>query len=111
MYWESTLEVVRQTAREYDISLWQSAQKIMQTNSLPARACNALNAFLNLIDNIETATEGYEPGELTEYMLHQTGLLEHYRKEKSEKDQMRIENLEDWFLQHVSFVLKMMKCL
>ena len=88
---EQTLQVLRDTARSQQISLWQATK----TAGLSARASNALIIFIQLIDRLDEETNGWQLGEITEYVLQQSNLFEHYRKEKSEKGASRIENLEE----------------
>ena len=88
-----TVDAIRDHARAQNISLWQGAIDIASNNGIPARASNAVNLFINLIDDISEKTKSLELYEQTEQVMHQTNLFSHYKKEKGEKAQMRIENL------------------
>ncbi|MEH6826381.1 MAG: DNA helicase II [Motiliproteus sp.] len=90
-----TVEVVRQRARDEGISLWQSAHEVIGLKLLPARASNALGAFIELIDRLDNETEGVPLHEQTEHVIAHSGLIEHHLKEKGEKAQSRIENLQE----------------
>jgi DNA helicase-2/ATP-dependent DNA helicase PcrA len=90
-----TLETLRETAKTADQSLWEAAQQLIATNGLPARATQALKIFLDLIEQLASETAGLTLGEQVEHMLGRTGLLEHYKKEKGEKGEARVENLEE----------------
>ncbi|MEW6353678.1 MAG: DNA helicase II [Pseudomonadota bacterium] len=92
---DSTLEALRVHARAQQISLWQAAHALIAQNHLAARAANALAVFLRLIDGIAETTRELELHEKTEHVLAHSGLLDHYRKEKGEKGQTRLENLEE----------------
>jgi DNA helicase-2/ATP-dependent DNA helicase PcrA len=91
----NTLISLRTTARENAGSLWKTAQDLIANNLLPGRAANALQHFLSLIDDIDKNTKNNTLAEQTEYALQQSGLIEHYKKEKSEKGLSRVENLEE----------------
>jgi DNA helicase-2/ATP-dependent DNA helicase PcrA len=91
----TTINTLRELVREHSISLWRAAEITLEQNLLPNRALNALQHFLALIDEISAATVTFEPGELTQYALQASGLYDHYRKEKGEKGQTRIENLDE----------------
>lgn len=91
----ATLENLRQFARAENISLWQAAETLIRENHLNTRAANALQAFLQLIDQTDEKTKQDELGDMMEYILSASGLMGHYRKEKGEKAQSRIENLEE----------------
>ena len=89
------LDSVRLHARELKISLWQASLDLLDKAKLPSRAANALKTFLDLIGRLAAETAGTPLANQVEVMLHASGLLEHYRNEKSEKSEMRVENLEE----------------
>ena len=92
---DRTVQVVREYARSHGISMWQAAGQIMADKGLPARALNALNTFLLLIERIATDCQGLDLHEQTEQVVEASGLIGHYKKEKGEKGRARIENLEE----------------
>lgn len=92
---ERSIAAVRELARERAVSLWQAATFIVAEKRLPARATNAIQGFLDLIDSIANETAEMELAEQTDHMLSRCGLIDHYRKEKGEKGQARVENLEE----------------
>jgi DNA helicase-2/ATP-dependent DNA helicase PcrA len=54
-----------------------------------------LNGFLQLINVLEEDTREFELYEQVEHVIQNSGLIEHYHKEKGEKGQARLENLEE----------------
>lgn len=92
---EQTIASLRQQARAYNQSLWKTAIQLLASQELPARAANALTSFLRLIDTMAADTAHYALSEQTEHILRVSGLFAHYLKEKGEKAQARIENLEE----------------
>ena len=90
-----TVDAVRERAKSEKISLWMAALKLIASSELPARARDALNIFLQLIDRMARETAGLTLGEVAEHMLAGSGLIEHYKKEKGEKAESRVENLEE----------------
>lgn len=90
-----TVEVIREHARTEQISMWRAATEVVGLKKLPARASNALVVFLDLINDLTRETEGTELHEQTEHVIQRSGLIEHHMKEKGEKAQSRIENLEE----------------
>jgi DNA helicase-2/ATP-dependent DNA helicase PcrA len=62
---------------------------------LAARGVSALIAFLELIEILAVDTDGMDLYEQLEHALHHSKLMAHYQKEKGEKGQARIENLEE----------------
>lgn len=90
-----TVDTVREAARLADISMWQAARKLIENGSLTARATNALNGFIELIEKLDSDTRSIELHEQVEHLIHGSGLIEHYGKEKGEKAEARVENLEE----------------
>jgi len=92
---ERSVEAVRDVAKQQGVSLWQAAGWIVDNKSLPARAANALRAFTDMIDELATDTGDMSLHEQVDHVVHNVGLIEFYQKEKSEKAQARVENIEE----------------
>ncbi|MHB1239938.1 MAG: DNA helicase II [Gammaproteobacteria bacterium] len=92
---ERTLAAVRQGARERGVSLWQATRFVLESGTLAARAANALQAFLVLIERLRGETAGLELHERVDHAMTASGLLEHYRNDRSERNRARVENLEE----------------
>jgi ATP-dependent DNA helicase UvrD/PcrA len=90
-----TVDAVREFAKGANLSLWEATLQMFASNALTARAASSLKGFLELIDAMARDTATLTLGEQVEHMLHQSGLLEHYKKEKGEKAESRVENLEE----------------
>jgi DNA helicase-2/ATP-dependent DNA helicase PcrA len=90
-----TIDVVREHAKNENVSMWRAANEVVEYKKLPARALNALQTFLDLINQLDTATEDTDLHETTDHVIKVSGLIEHHEKEKGEKGQSRIENLEE----------------
>jgi len=90
-----TLDIVREEARQREMTMWDATLKLIEENVLTGRASNALQTFTDLIYEMQAATSEIELHEMVEHVMHQSGLIEHYRKEKSEKAEQRIENMEE----------------
>ncbi len=90
-----TLVKLRSIARENNLSLWQAAAEVLAKNQLTSRAANALRQFVALINNIHQTTRNATLAEQVEQTLQKTTLLEHYKKDKTEKGLSRVENLEE----------------
>jgi len=92
---ERTLDVVRQTARQHRTSLWQAATRVIQERPVSPRACNALQVFLDLVEALAEGLSGLPLGEQVEHVMHPSGLVDHFSREKGEKGQTRLENLQE----------------
>ncbi|HEB62855.1 MAG TPA: DNA helicase II [Gammaproteobacteria bacterium] len=90
---QRTLDSIRTIAREQVTSMWRAAQFVVAENELTARAGNAVKVFLSLIDQMDEGTDSLLLHERVEQTIQQSGLIDHYKKEKGEKGQTRIENL------------------
>ncbi|WNB74693.1 DNA helicase II [Methylomonas koyamae] len=90
-----TLDDMRILARQQQLSLWQAAQAMLEQNQLPARAANALRGFMNLVLELGTATQGFNLHETVKHVVEASGLIELYKKEKQDKGEARVENLEE----------------
>ena len=101
---QRTLDTLRAMANENKMSLWQSAVVVMENKLLPARAANALHAFMLLMSEMAKGNENLLLHELTDHVIENSGLKEHYKKEKGEKGQARIENMDELITAARSFV-------
>lgn len=90
-----TLDVVRDCARSRDIALWSAINAVLEEKLLPARALGALEGFAVLINELDSGTDDLMLEEIAEHAIQSSGLVEFYKKEKGEKGQARIENLEE----------------
>ena len=92
---DRTLDVVRQTAREQQLTLWQATRELMQNKALAGRAASALQRFCELVDSLATETADMPLHVQTDRVIKDSGLWIMYEQEKGEKGQARIENLEE----------------
>ncbi len=90
-----TLDVVRDCARGREISLWQAIAAVIAEKLLPARALGALEGFVALINELDSGTDELLLEEVVEHVIQGSTLIEFYQKEKGEKGQARVENLEE----------------
>jgi DNA helicase-2/ATP-dependent DNA helicase PcrA len=87
-----TMDMVRDTARGRSTSLWNGALASVQSG-LPQRAALALQAFMALIDKLAREVQGLELQNQVDHVIQMSGLIEHFKKEKGERGEGRIENL------------------
>ena len=92
---ERSVEKVRDVARQFNTSLWLAAKQIIEDKGLPTRAANALQGFLDMIEELSAATIEMSLHEQVDHVVHNVGLIEYYEKEKTEKAQARVENIEE----------------
>lgn len=91
----TTLMMVREHAREYNVPLWQASKNLIESNSLSTRASKALSGFLQLINQLKDHTKSLSLAATTEYVIHSSGLYDLYTRDRSDKTQSRLENLQE----------------
>ena len=90
-----TIEKIRTKAREFGFSMWEASQQLIKNQELSNRAMNALQHFLDLIEQASLESSAMKLHELIEHLIHVCRLVEYHRKEKGEKGRARIENLQE----------------
>ena len=90
-----TLETVRECARERSFSMWQAIAAVTEEKRLPARALGALQGFTVLINEMDSGTDELALEEIAEHVIQGSGLVDFHEKEKGERGQARVENLEE----------------
>ena len=92
---DKTLALIRESAREHDLSLWQTAIQMQQDKQLSGRASNALAAFVELVIKLSDECRELSLDKQADNVIKQSGLYAMYQAEKGEKAQARVENLEE----------------
>jgi DNA helicase II / ATP-dependent DNA helicase PcrA len=87
-----TLDLLRDTARAQGTSLWMAAAHSVETG-LAQRAGTALKGFMLIVDKLAAEIAGLELYEQVDHVVQSSGLIEHYKKEKGERGEGRVENL------------------
>lgn len=90
-----TLDAVRLHARDFGCSMWQASEDLLKGNAMPARAANALRAYLELIEKLDKETTDLDLYEQGKLVIEASGLVEHFQKSRDGKGQDRIENLQE----------------
>ncbi|HUY84679.1 MAG TPA: 3'-5' exonuclease, partial [Steroidobacteraceae bacterium] len=89
-----TVDALREAARDAGVSLWAAARAATGA-ALPQRAAQSLGAFLALIDRLAVEIQGLELHEQIDRVINASGLVEHFKKEKGERGEGRVENLQE----------------
>ncbi len=88
----TSVEKLRQLARENGLSLWSAAS---QAGAVLGRSAANIQQFTGLIESLAAETGGLALARTTERVIERSGLREHYRKEKGELAEARLENLDE----------------
>ena len=89
-----TVEAMRSYARANACSMWRAAGAVA-SGEVGGRAATSIVVFLNLIEKMAKETENLDLHEQVDHVIHASGLVEFFRKEKGERGETRIENLEE----------------
>lgn len=92
---DRTLDILRNLARERQLTLWQATHIAIQENMLASRSATALLRFIELVNSLHRDTEEMSLFEQTDFVIKHSGLYTMYQQEKGEKGEVRIENLEE----------------
>ena len=87
-----TVELVRAYARANACSMWRAAGAIA-SDELNGRAAGAVNAFMSLIERLARETRGLSLQDQVDHVIHMSGLIDFFKKDKGEKGETRVENL------------------
>lgn len=92
----TTMERLRPLAREAGHSLWYTARAVVVGGGgALGRSTGAVRGFLEFVDALDEATKERSLADRMEAVIASAGLREHYRKEKTEQAETRLENLDE----------------
>jgi DNA helicase-2/ATP-dependent DNA helicase PcrA len=100
-----TLDILRSTARQQELTLWQTCLRVLDEKLLSGRAANAVRGFMDLIVELQQDTEELSLHRMTDHVIQASGLKTMYEVEKGEKARARVENLEELVTAARTFVM------
>ena len=89
-----TVEMVRSYARANACSMWRAAGAIA-SDALGGRAASSVTAFMQLIERMAHEVAPLDLADKVDHVIHLSGLIDFFKKEKGERGEARIENLEE----------------
>ncbi len=92
---DKTITQIRDVAREAGVSLWHASAEILSANALKGRAATAVGGFMTLIIKLRADTKDMPLNDMVEHIIEHSGLLAHYKKDRTDKGEARIENLQE----------------
>jgi DNA helicase-2/ATP-dependent DNA helicase PcrA len=90
-----SLDVLREAARAAGSSLWEAAAACIGSGALGAKAAAAVHGFMALIERLARETTTLTLHEQVDQVLKASGLIEHYRRDKADRGEARVENLDE----------------
>ena len=92
---DRSVETIREHARQNNSSMWAAAHDIVENNLMAARAKNAIAGFIALINEIALSAGDIKLHELVAVMLDKVALRSHFEKDKTDKGQAKVENINE----------------
>ncbi len=90
-----TVEAMRAYARANGCSLWRAAGAVASDETTGGRARAAVTVFLNLIERMAKDLVPLGLADQVDHVIHASGLIDFFRKDKGEQGETRVENLEE----------------
>ena len=90
-----SLDSIRDRARAQGISMWDAAKACVAAQELGPKGSLAVAAFLSLIERLSEECRHLDLHETVDKVITHSGLIGHFQKEKGEKGEQRVENLEE----------------
>jgi DNA helicase-2/ATP-dependent DNA helicase PcrA len=90
-----TIDDIRRLAKSEQTTLWVAMMARLKAEYFTPRAENALKGFVQLINSLSEQSESLELFEQVKNAIRQSGLIEFHKKEKGDKGEARVENLEE----------------
>jgi DNA helicase-2/ATP-dependent DNA helicase PcrA len=87
-----SVDLMRNYTRANSCSMWRAAGAIA-SDELASRSANAVMAFLNLVERMARDTEDLDLADKVDHVIHASGLIDMFKKDKGEKGETRVENL------------------
>jgi DNA helicase-2/ATP-dependent DNA helicase PcrA len=92
---DNTQMLLREHAKQHSLPLWHAASQLVAEKRLPSRATTGVAQFIQSMQTLGNDVQNLPLPEIVQHVVYNSGLIEHYRKEKGEKGISRIENLEE----------------
>ena len=90
-----SLADMRAFATERSVSLWESAERLLEAGQVKGRAKTGLQSFMGIIERLTEMVDDASLHGLMKTTLELSGLKDYHASEKGEKGQARVENLEE----------------
>lgn len=91
-----TIDTLREMARHENLTLWDAAERLCRSPALAARARTPLIGFLQLIEKLAHTTHELALADQVKLVIADSGLRDHYKKEKGDQGEARVENLDEF---------------
>ena len=90
-----SMDVVREYAKGAGTSLWEAAVACIGSGQLSGKAVTGMHGFLTLIERLAHEVNGLVLHEQVDHVLQASGVVEHYKRDKADRGEARVENLDE----------------
>lgn len=104
---DKTVAEVRQVARNSGIPMWEAAEMLVRERRLSGRANTAVARFLDLMNAMREAISEQVLPQQIDTVAEVSGLVDHYKKDNSEKGHAQVENVQELANAARTFVLQL----
>jgi DNA helicase-2/ATP-dependent DNA helicase PcrA len=114
----SSIQTIHQLSRYENISMYEAATKLAQTDEIRGKARTSLQALISNIDRWHQQSKELKPADIARIILDESGYTGMWQADKAPDAQGRLENLKEFvraldeyetlqtFLEHVSLVME-----
>ena len=92
---KQTMDSVQRTAVRHNVSLWEASRLVIDDPATSSRSRESLKRFRAIVERIASLANDRSLDSLVEASLHESGLIDHYAKDRGETAISRIENLKE----------------
>lgn len=92
---DKTVAGIREEARSRGLSMWEAASDLVREKRLSARANTAVTSFLTLMNTIQETIADQALPQQVQSVSDMSGLIEHFKKDQTDRGQSRVENVEE----------------
>lgn len=90
-----SIDMIREYANLKGLSIWKAIKRMVEDDILANRVSKNLSKFMNIIEDLIKDLMEKPLNDLVKKIISKSGLAESYRIKKSEKNQNRLDNLEE----------------
>jgi len=102
-----TMESVRFIAARHGVSLWEASRLAIDDAKTRPRSRESLKRFRAIIERIDALSKELPLDALVEKVIHESGLIDHYARERGETAISRTENLKELITAAGSYILEL----
>lgn len=92
---DKTVSDIRVEARGRGIPMWEAAADLVKDKRLKGRANASVGGFMSLMENMRDSIADQALPQQVQTVADMSGLIEHFKKDQSDRGQSRVENVEE----------------